>query len=257
MNIEWISVSPGKVFIGSDNRSILFGGVGPRHEVKIDYDYEISYLPIDIEVAQEIIQSEDCFIASESEWTLAMENKLISGENEVEEFYEALSSIYKDRVDVILCETMASIFEGNIAAKVATKNFDKVWLSWNTRGLDPAILPSGDALIEAAKTVAKYPLDCQLINCSHADLITQSLEIIKSCAPSIGVYANSSIYNAENSTLESYENIAEVHYHHAKDITPEEYADFAKKWIAMGCKVIGGCCTTTPEHIKLIADLRN
>ncbi len=83
MNIEWISVSPGKVFIGSDNRSILFGGVGPRHEVKIDYDYEISYLPIDIEIAQEIIQSEDCFIASESEWTLAMENKLISGENEL------------------------------------------------------------------------------------------------------------------------------------------------------------------------------
>ena len=41
-------------------------------------------------------------------------------EDEVEEFYEALSSIYKDRVDVILCETRASIFEGNIAAKVAT-----------------------------------------------------------------------------------------------------------------------------------------
>jgi len=59
LNIEWISVSPGKVFIGSDNRSILFGGVGPRHEVKIDYDYEISYLPIDIKIAQEIIQSED------------------------------------------------------------------------------------------------------------------------------------------------------------------------------------------------------
>jgi S-methylmethionine-dependent homocysteine/selenocysteine methylase len=177
-------------------------------------------------------------------------------EDEVEEFYEALSSIYKDRVDVILCETMASIFEGNIAAKVATKNFEKVWLSWNTRGLDPAILPSGDQLIEAAKTVAKYPLDCQLINCSHADLITQSLEIIKSCTSHIGVYANSSIYNAKNSTLESYENIAEVHYHHAQDITPKEYADFAKKWIEMGCKVIGGCCTTTPEHIKLIADLR-
>ena len=42
LNIEWVAVSPGKGFIGSDNRSILFGGVGPRHEVKIDYDYEIS-----------------------------------------------------------------------------------------------------------------------------------------------------------------------------------------------------------------------
>ena len=94
LNIEWISVSPGKVFIGSDNRSILFGGVGPRHEVKIDYDYEISYLPIDIEIAQEIIQSEDCFIASESEWTLAMENKLISGENEVEELSDKIRGSY-------------------------------------------------------------------------------------------------------------------------------------------------------------------
>ena len=44
MNIEWISVSPGKVFIGSDNRSILFGGVGPRHEVKIDYNLPLLHV---------------------------------------------------------------------------------------------------------------------------------------------------------------------------------------------------------------------
>jgi|TARA_Y100001949_G_C15930262_1_gene305310 S-methylmethionine-dependent homocysteine/selenocysteine methylase len=177
--------------------------------------------------------------------------------NEVEDFYEALASIYKDRVDVILCETMASIFEGDIAAKVATKYFDKVWLSWNTRGLDPLLIPSGEDLHEAALKVSKYNLDCQLINCAHADLITKSLEILKSCVQNIGVYANSSVHISKNEQLESYENISEVHYHHKYEITPREYADFAKEWISMGCKVIGGCCTTTPEHIRLIAELRS
>lgn len=177
--------------------------------------------------------------------------------NEVEDFYEALANIYKDRVDVILCETMASIFEGDIAAKVATKHFNKVWLSWTTRGLDPSILPSGEDLNEAANNVSKYNLDCQLINCAHADLITQSLEILKSCVPNIGVYANSSIYKAKNERLENYENISEVHFHHTDEITPNEYANFAREWLSMGCKVIGGCCTTTPEHIRLIAELRS
>ena len=177
--------------------------------------------------------------------------------NEVEDFYEALANIYKDRVDVILCETMASIFEGDIAAKVATKHFNKVWLSWTTRGLDPSILPSGEDLNEAANKVSKYNLDCQLINCAHADLITQSLEILKSCVPNIGVYANSSIHKVKNERLENYENISEVHFHHADEITPNEYANFAREWLSMGCKVIGGCCTTTPEHIRLIAELRS
>ena len=156
---------------------------------------------------------------------------LTPGKNEVEDFYEVLANIYKDRADVILCETMASIFEGDIAARVAANHFSKVWLSWTTRGLDPSILPSGEGLNEAAKKVSKYNLDCQLINCAHADLITQSLEILKSCVPNIGVYANSSVHKDKNERLENYENISEVHYHHSDEISPSEYANFVKEWI--------------------------
>ena len=46
LEIQWIDVEPGKVFIGSDNRSVLFGGIGPRHEVKIDYNFEISFVAV-------------------------------------------------------------------------------------------------------------------------------------------------------------------------------------------------------------------
>jgi|TARA_B110000259_G_C14023563_1_gene403909 predicted Zn-dependent protease len=34
------------------------------------------------------------------------------------------------------------------------------------------------------------------------------------------------------------------------------YANFAKEWMTMGCKVIGGCCSTTPEHIRMLAELK-
>ena len=181
---------------------------------------------------------------------------LTPARNQVEDFYEALAAVYKDRVDIILCESMASIYEGDIAANIASTHFKKVWMSWNTRGLNPSIIPSKEDLQAAAITVSKYNLDCQLINCAHADLITESLKILQSCVPSIGVYANSSVNSMEKEPLKIFESVDEVHHHHALPITPSEYANFAKEWMSMGCKVIGGCCTTTPEHIKMIAALR-
>ena len=87
-------MEPGKVFIGSDNRSVLFGGIGPRHEVKIDYNFEISFLPVNHEIAEVALQDEDCYVASESEWALAMEKKLISGENQVEELSDRIRGSY-------------------------------------------------------------------------------------------------------------------------------------------------------------------
>jgi S-methylmethionine-dependent homocysteine/selenocysteine methylase len=36
-------------------------------------------------------------------------------------------------------------------------------------------------------------------------------------------------------------------------VTPEKYAEYAREWKKMGAQIIGGCCATTPEHIKAIA----
>jgi len=37
------------------------------------------------------------------------------------------------------------------------------------------------------------------------------------------------------------------------DVTPEEMGEFAKKYIALGARVVGGCCGSTPEHVAGIA----
>jgi methionine synthase I (cobalamin-dependent) len=37
------------------------------------------------------------------------------------------------------------------------------------------------------------------------------------------------------------------------DMTPDDMANFAKKYVALGAKVLGGCCGSTPEHVAAIA----
>ena len=76
---SWVSVEPGSVLVGSNNRSVLFGGVGPRHEVSIGYGFQISQHLLDLELANSLIESIGAEIASESEWELAYSRGLISG----------------------------------------------------------------------------------------------------------------------------------------------------------------------------------
>jgi 5-methyltetrahydrofolate--homocysteine methyltransferase len=33
------------------------------------------------------------------------------------------------------------------------------------------------------------------------------------------------------------------------DVTPEEMGEYAKKYVALGARVVGGCCGSTPEHV--------
>ena len=38
------------------------------------------------------------------------------------------------------------------------------------------------------------------------------------------------------------------------DVTPEEMAGHVSEWIENGAHIIGGCCGTTPQHLKAIHD---
>jgi methionine synthase I (cobalamin-dependent) len=37
------------------------------------------------------------------------------------------------------------------------------------------------------------------------------------------------------------------------DAAPEDMADYARKFVALGARVVGGCCGSTPAHIRAIA----
>jgi 5-methyltetrahydrofolate--homocysteine methyltransferase len=37
------------------------------------------------------------------------------------------------------------------------------------------------------------------------------------------------------------------------DVTPDEMATYARKYVELGAQVVGGCCGSTPEHVAAIA----
>ncbi|HSB03172.1 MAG TPA: homocysteine S-methyltransferase family protein, partial [Anaerolineales bacterium] len=41
------------------------------------------------------------------------------------------------------------------------------------------------------------------------------------------------------------------------DMTPEDMAAYARKYVALGAKVVGGCCGSTPGHVAAIAKAVN
>ena len=168
----------------------------------------------------------------------------------MKKFYATLGEIYKDDVDLIICETMASIYEGTIAASTAKSFSDRVWLSWTTRGNKLNRLPSTELLDLAIDEGLKLNVDCQLVNCVHADTASMAIEKLKK-EKSFGIYANSSIY--KKNKLEGFVTDSdEWHYHNHQHINHLEYREFVSEWITKGASVIGGCCRTTTSHIKEI-----
>ena len=175
----------------------------------------------------------------------------------LDNYYSNLGSFIQQEVDLILCETMGSIREGVNAAKNALKFSDRVWLSWTNKGILGDILPSGEKLKDAVLAANQLGVECQLVNCCAADLATKNIETLKK-AKNFGVYANSRKLKKQKSIqdLGKTEDIDVNHYANTVPISSEEYAKEAKIWIDQGAYVVGGCCTTRPEHIKRIADKR-
>ena len=38
------------------------------------------------------------------------------------------------------------------------------------------------------------------------------------------------------------------------DVTPEQFGEAARTYVAAGARVVGGCCGSTPEHVRAIAE---
>ena len=148
---------------------------------------------------------------------------------------------------------MASIYEGTIAAATAKIFANKVWLSWTTGGNKLNRLPSTELFDLAINEGLKLDLDCQLVNCVHANSASQAIEILRK-KKSFGIYTNSSKYQ-ENKLETFYSDSDEWQNKNCQSIDYSEYAEFVVEWLNSGATVVGGCCRTTIDHIKEIKKL--
>jgi len=154
------------------------------------------------------------------------------------EHAEMSANLVDAGVDGILVETQNTIREAVAATQAAAETGLPVMVSF-VCGDDGRLL-SGESLSSAVDAVALFGPEVVLVNCVPADAVLLLLQELLDSAPGIrfGAYANIGRPDPVHGWINT----------DAQD--PARYAEFAESWLKFGAKILGGCCGTTPEHIR-------
>lgn len=159
-------------------------------------------------------------------------------------------ALLKDRVDLILLETMSSVDQARGGLMAAKESGLPVWLGVTVMDDDGTRLRSGEALGDLAGLVAEFAPEAVLINCTRPESVAAGLEIVRGFGLPFGAYANgftciSAGFLGAAPTVDALEQ--------RSDLTPDAYAEFAMGWVAQGASIVGGCCEVGPAHIGELA----
>ena len=144
--------------------------------------------------------------------------------------------------DVVLIETMNDSYETRAAVIAAKENCDLPIFVTNVydsthKLMTGADVPAMIAMLEGLR------VDAIGMNCSLGP--RQMMEIL----PSFLEYSSTPIIVQPNAGLPVSRDGKTVY-----DVTPEEFSELMAEMARMGATVLGGCCGTTPEYIKLTVE---
>ena len=168
------------------------------------------------------------------------------GDLDFEEAYEAFKEVMvwgeEAGADLIHIETMSDTYELKAAVLAAKENtslpvFATAIFDERRKLLTGADVPSVIALLEGLH------VDALGINCGMGP--EQMMPVLEEYVK----YSSLPIIVKPNAGLPKQRD-GQTYY----DISPDEFAGYMEKIVSMGACVIGGCCGTTPGHIKAMAD---
>ena len=184
------------------------------------------------------------------------QSDLLLDEDQMYKNYLVISSLLKNNVDIIICETMSSSLESKTALKAALTTGIETWVSWTLHGNRTNMLPSGETLSEAFNALTPLKADAYLINCCAANFITAGIVNLRNLTDKpIGGYGNSVLVKDKTETNKMEINPRQSQRDASETIDEKRYTLEVSKWIDNGATIIGGCCYTTPNHIKEIKSL--
>ncbi len=160
--------------------------------------------------------------------------------------YDAFAKIAKTAeiagADLVIIETMSDTLEAKAAALAVKENtrlpiFLTMTFDETFKTLTGADIHVVSAMFEG------LGVDCLGINCGLGpDQIGQMIEELSRIS-SIPIMAQ------PNAGLPRIENGRTVY-----NVTPEQFAAESEKMARLGASALGGCCGTTPEHIKALVE---
>lgn len=165
------------------------------------------------------------------------------------EYGEIVEQMKTAGVDFILLESMNRISEARLACEVACARGLPVWISFVVR--EDAQLLSREPLADAVRAVELPGVDVVAVNCAPLADITRALaELRKHREGPVGAYAHIGRYDPPSWKFGFYPRFSGT-----GAVLPARYLETAREWKKIGAQVVGGCCGTTPEHIRALREV--
>jgi S-methylmethionine-dependent homocysteine/selenocysteine methylase len=181
---------------------------------------------------------------------------LVKGREEVLEGYRRIASVLEGRIDLILCETLASSREAVWACEAASDTGCDFWMSWTLQGTRLNTLPSGESLSEAFLALGELKPSAYLVNCCGTNFVTAALPVLKSLTSApIGGYANAERVMPDDGCAGTSDDPESAQRSAATVVDSEAYALEVQRWLDAGASIVGGCCGTRPKYIRRLREM--
>lgn len=162
-------------------------------------------------------------------------------------YTEQIKGLTDGGADVLLIETVFDTLNAKAALMACEEYFEKAGKTW-------PIMVSGTITDASGRTLSGQTAEAFLISVSHIPLLSIGFNCAlgaKQLEPHLKVLADNAPFG-----VSAHPNAGLPNEFGAYDETPELMAAQIKEYLEEGLvNIIGGCCGTTPDHIKAIATL--
>src|SRR5437763_10661144 len=164
-------------------------------------------------------------------------------------YFDEAEALLEGGVDLLILETIFDTLNGKAALFAISDAFEKT-------GRTVPLMISGTVIDKSGRNLSGQTVEAFLISIAHAqplilglncslgpDEMESFIEELSRVAPFyVGAYPNAGLPDPLSST--------------GFPETPESFAPNVAAWAANGClNLVGGCCGTTPGHIRALAKL--
>lgn len=174
--------------------------------------------------------------------------RAVTFDETVQVYYEQTKGLIEGGVDIILIETIFDTLNSKAAIIAVQKYLDE-------KGINLPVMISGTIVDQSGRTLSGQTVEAFYISVSHAkNLVSVGLNCAlgaKQMRPFI-----EDLSNVSDKFLSVYPNAGLPNEMGGYDESPETMASVLNDFLKSGfVNIVGGCCGTTPDHIKEIADL--
>ena len=165
----------------------------------------------------------------------------VKQEEVLKAYQEQVNALTSTGVDFILLETFYNLDEIKIALKAVKENSNSPVLA--SMSFDESLRTIyGITPEKAIEVLFQEGTDGVGANCGSGP------DVLYKVVAKMREIADAPLLVKPNAGIPYLENGKEVY-----PVTPQEMAEYTEKYIQLRINIIGGCCGTTPEHIRAIA----